>query len=121
VHEAVPVGHGVDHVDEPGSDPFLQRLPQGPLGQVEGGAHRGGDTYLPRLDRLAPPILFLAGARNREFLPVSTARTVRLLRQADDTDLYERQVIDGYGHMDCFIGRRAAVDVLPRIGDHLTR
>jgi cholesterol oxidase len=36
-------------------------------------------------------------------------------------DLYTRQVIDGYGHIDCIFGRDAASDVFPHILAHLER
>lgn len=79
----------------------------------------GGDRYLPRLDRVDLPILFLAGEENQEFFPTASALTMRQLREVNRPDLYTRVVLPDYGHMDCFIGRSAATDVFPVIMEHL--
>jgi cholesterol oxidase len=105
---------------------------------------RGGNSYIcaNRLNRLALPILFLAGAENREFTPRSSEKTWELLASANDFEsferlhsadsnamspgspkapLYERRVLEGYGHLDCFIGREAHRDVFPVINAFLAR
>jgi hypothetical protein len=28
-------------------------------------------------------------------------------------------VFDGYAHMDCFVGKRAAIDIFPSLADYL--
>jgi cholesterol oxidase len=75
----------------------------------------GRDTYLPHLERLAVPISFIHGARNREFLPAATRKTYQLLCRTNGEHWYKRYVIPKYGHMDCFIGKNAATDVFPLI------
>jgi cholesterol oxidase len=75
----------------------------------------GRDVYLPHLDRLAIPITFLHGARNRLFLPEGTRRTLQVLAQANDARLYQRVEFPAYAHMDLFIGRHAAADVYPEV------
>jgi cholesterol oxidase len=79
----------------------------------------GNEVYLPHLDRLAIPISFIHGARNECFLPESTEITLRLLAQANGSSLYKRQVIPGYGHIDCIFGKNAANDVYPFVLEHL--
>lgn len=79
----------------------------------------GRDTYLPHVDRLRLPILFLAGDHNRIFLPSTSARTLQWLRDANGPDLYERVVLENYSHLDGFIGRDAVRDVYPVILRHL--
>jgi cholesterol oxidase len=80
---------------------------------------KGGDVYLPHLQRLAIPIAFIHGAENVCFLPESTEITYNLLREANGKNLYTRHVIPNYGHIDCIFGKNAAKDVYPFILDHL--
>jgi cholesterol oxidase len=79
----------------------------------------GHDVYLPHVERLRFPILLLAGDQNRIFLPETSARTLAWLRAANPPELYERVVIEGYAHLDGFIGRDAARDVYPTMLAHL--
>jgi cholesterol oxidase len=63
------------------------------------------------------PILFLAGERNRIFLPSGARTTYRRLCEAnpDMQAQYEFQLLKRYGHLDCIIGRNAHLDVFPFI------
>ena len=70
-------------------------------------------------DRLAIPITFIHGEKNECFLPESTERSVRRLSEVNGAQFYRRQVIHGYGDIDCILGRDAARDVFPLIADHL--
>jgi cholesterol oxidase len=79
----------------------------------------GGEIYLDKLSRMAVPTLFLHGAENGCFLPSSTEETLGVLVQVNDPKLYQRRVIQGYGHSDCMFGKQAAHDVYPLISDHL--
>jgi cholesterol oxidase len=81
----------------------------------------GRDVYMPHFDRLRIPITFLHGAENACFLPESTATSFDVLRAANGTALYRRQLISGYGHIDCIFGRNAARDVYPFVLEHLER
>jgi cholesterol oxidase len=81
----------------------------------------GRDVYLPHVDRMALPILFVHGAENACFKPESTARTLERLAEVNGRQLYERQVIPGYGHIDCIFGKDAARDVFPLIVAHLDK
>jgi cholesterol oxidase len=82
-------------------------------------AAHGEEAYLSHLDRLAIPITFIHGGRNRCFLPKSTRLTYELLAAANGKALYSRHVIPGYGHSDSIVGKNAASDVYPYIARHL--
>jgi cholesterol oxidase len=79
----------------------------------------GDEVYLPHLERLAIPIAFIHGAQNECFLPDSTEMTIRVLAEANGSNLYKRQVIPGYGHIDCIYGKNAVNDVYPFVLEHL--
>ena len=80
----------------------------------------GDEVYLPHLDRLALPILFVHGEKNECVLPRATEITLEQLTQANGPSWYSRTVIPEYGHVDCIIGQHASRDVYPKILDHLT-
>ena len=79
----------------------------------------GNDTYLPNFDRLNLPILFIAGAENRLFLPESSRILHDKLVAAFGPAKFRRIVVPGYAHMDCFVGKDAAKDVYPDLLDWL--
>ena len=79
----------------------------------------GEDAYLPHVNRMAIPTLFIHGANNACFRPESTVRTVRRLTEANGNGLYERREIPGHGHIDCIFGKNAAIAVFPLIRRHL--
>jgi cholesterol oxidase len=81
----------------------------------------GDDAYLPETDRLKVPIAFIHGENNRLFLPDGSRLTYEHLCEANGQDLYTRHVIEGYAHMDCFIGKNASVDVYPLVAAELDR
>ncbi|NMG06504.1 alpha/beta fold hydrolase [Brasilonema sp. UFV-L1] len=81
----------------------------------------GQDVYLPHLERLAIPIAFIHGAENDFFLPEGSEITYKLLREKNGSDLYVRHVIPHYAHMDCFMGKNAAMDVFPTIVTELDK
>jgi cholesterol oxidase len=83
--------------------------------------HLGNDTYMPHVDRLSIPIVFLHGAENHLFLPEGSDETLKLLSYKNDAKFYERIVFPNYAHMDCFIGRNASADVFPDIVAALDR
>ena len=75
----------------------------------------GKDAYLPHIERLAIPIVFLHGAKNRMFLPEGSEITYERCREANGPDLYQRHVFPGYAHLDCFVGRDSVADIFPTI------
>lgn len=84
-------------------------------------AANGDDAYLPFLERLAIPMVFVHGAENACFLPESTAKTVERLTARNGARFYERHVIPNYGHIDCIFGKNAASDVYPKMYAHLDK
>jgi cholesterol oxidase len=81
----------------------------------------GQEAYLPHVKQLAIPIRIVHGAKNRCWLPVSTALTMDWLREHNDPGLYDRVVVPGYGHIDCIFGKNAARDVYPYWLEHLEK
>ena len=79
----------------------------------------GTDVYAPHLELMAIPILFVHGAENDCLLPESTRVTRDVLAERNGAALYQRQVIPGYGHVDCIVGAHADRDVYPYILRHL--
>jgi len=75
----------------------------------------GNDVYLPHVDKLKLPMLFISGSNNDCVLPKSTQQTFDLLCSVNDPQLYSRAEIPAYGHVDCIIGQHAAKDVYPHI------
>jgi hypothetical protein len=66
------------------------------------------------LQRLAGiPIMLFSGGDNHVLNPSCTDKTYGILRDMFGPDLYERHVIPGYGHLDCWMGREAYKDVYP--------
>jgi cholesterol oxidase len=107
---------------------LLGAASMGPFGQLARSTLRGrivradgADTYLDDLAGLRIPITFIHGSDNATVLAGSTAQTYTLLCQAYGTDRYRRHVVEGYGHLDCLIGRHAGRDVFPLIAEHLDR
>jgi cholesterol oxidase len=77
---------------------------------------------LKRLENI--PVLLIHGAKNQVFVPDATVKTVEELRNTnlpmtnmayDFKSIYRREVIPGYGHLDCIVGDRAYQDVYPII------
>ena len=81
----------------------------------------GDDTYLPHVDRLKLPIAIMHGGDNVFLLPEGSERTYEWLREHNPPDLYSRHVVPSYAHLDCFIGKNAAVDVFPLILQEVER
>jgi cholesterol oxidase len=81
----------------------------------------GADRYLSDLSGLRLPVTLLSGSENRVWVPESTARSHQLLSDALGQDLVRREVVEGYGHQDVFIGARAAADTFPVVLRHLDR
>jgi cholesterol oxidase len=67
------------------------------------------------------PICFISGADNQCYLPESTLKTYQRLCDMHGPELYSRQVVPGYGHIDCMFGKNAVVDVYPIILEHLEK
>jgi len=71
------------------------------------------DHHLRRLRGI--PIMLFSGSDNQVLTPESTDKTYTILRDMFGTKGYERHVVQGYGHLDCWMGRKAYVDVFPMV------
>ena len=70
------------------------------------------------------PIMLFSGSDNKVLDPQSTDKTYSILRDKFGPDLYERHVIQNYGHLDCWMGREAYKDIYPLVreqADKITR
>jgi pimeloyl-ACP methyl ester carboxylesterase len=79
------------------------------------------DDDRKHLDRLRLPITLVSGSLNRMFVPESTQLTYDLLERENGAAYYDRILIDGYGHLDCYIGDDARTAVWPRLVDSFAR
>ena len=82
---------------------------------------RGRDVYLSHTDRYRMPISFITGEHNRMFVPRGIDATYDLLRTANGPERYTRRVIEGYAHLDLWLGRDAERDVFPGVLAELER
>ena len=81
------------------------------------GLPRPTSREAPRTDAR---FVFLAGEDNRCFLPESQQRSFELFaRHRPGRDALHR--LRGYGHLDVFLGKRAAQDTFPLILEELAR
>jgi len=67
------------------------------------------------------PIYFFSGSENRVFSPESTDISYMTLRDAGDEEQYERDVFEGFGHLDCWMGEKAAKEIWPRVREHMKK
>ena len=74
---------------------------------------QGRDVYLANTDRYRIPISLITGEHNRMFLPRGIEATHDMLRAANGPELYTRHVVEGYAHLDLWLGRDAERDVFP--------
>lgn len=67
------------------------------------------------------PIFFFSGTDNHVLAPECTMTSYEILRDAFGAQNYERMVVEGYGHLDCWMGTEACVDVYPMVGERVRR
>jgi pimeloyl-ACP methyl ester carboxylesterase len=73
----------------------------------------GGDAYWSNPERFKIPLAFMTGEHNRMFVPRGLERTYDTLVAANGPDLYRSHVIEGYAHLDCWLGEHSDRDVFP--------
>ncbi len=66
------------------------------------------------------PILFFSGAENAVYTPENTDMSYTTLCNAHGREWYEREVFEGRGHLDCWMGPTSYVDVYPRVERHVS-
>jgi hypothetical protein len=94
---------------------------QGIRGHVATNFPEVEDLVTPeRLQRLKGiPIFFFSGSENKAWSPESTDLSYGLLRHTFGKDDYERCVVEGYGHLDCWMSTRAHIDVYPLVRERV--
>jgi len=55
------------------------------------------------------------------FTPEATDMSYTTLRNEFLEGQYERDVFDGFGHLDCWMGERAADVIWPRVKQHMIK
>lgn len=65
------------------------------------------------------PMFFFSGADNKVLSPESTQRSYEILREEFGAAGYEREVVEGYGHLDCWMGTQAYKDVYPMVRERV--
>jgi hypothetical protein len=78
------------------------------------------DDYVAQPVETDARFSLFAGGRNECFLPESQARSHRWL-DGQRRGVHTLHVLDGYSHLDLFLGTRAAVDVFPLMLAELDR
>jgi pimeloyl-ACP methyl ester carboxylesterase len=83
------------------------------------------------MDRLANiPIFFFVGSKNAVLSPAATEKSFENLQHRLGSNAghsssrrpqYRRVVVDGYGHLDCWIGVNAYKDVFPLVREEIDR
>lgn len=73
---------------------------------------RDGTLWLPRLRTLGTPLLMIAGTRDRQCTPAMARGTFETL----GSPRKKLVTVDGLGHFDLLVGRRAEGEVYPAIG-----
>ena len=74
------------------------------------------DDNMQRLASL--PILFIHGSDNVVYSPESTDKSFTKLTTTFQQEGYEYEAFEGYGHLDCWMGKDAAQDIYPRVLAH---
>lgn len=67
------------------------------------------------------PILFLSGTGNMVFTGENTDTSYTTLCNAHGKEWYEREVFQGKGHLDSWMGATAYRDVYPRVRRHVDK
>lgn len=76
----------------------------------------------PNLDRLKGlSILFLSGTENVVYSPETTDTSFTTLTSHFQQAGYERKLLQGYGHLDCWMSESAVDDVYPAVFHHIEK
>ncbi|CZR65496.1 related to cholesterol oxidase precursor [Phialocephala subalpina] len=67
------------------------------------------------------PVMLFSGSDNKVLTPESTDKSYCVLRDSFGCKGYSRHVIQGYGHLDCWMGRESYKDVFPVIRKEVDR
>ncbi|KAH7120954.1 hypothetical protein B0J11DRAFT_589799 [Dendryphion nanum] len=75
------------------------------------------DENIQRLRGLR--MLFVSGGENVVWDPASTNESYALMRDTFGDGSFERFVVDGYGHLDTWMGKESFKDVYPKVHEHI--
>lgn len=67
------------------------------------------------------PIYFFSGSENAVYSPESTDLSYTTLRDLGNEGLYECDVFDGFGHLDCWVGEKASEVIWPRVREQMKK
>jgi pimeloyl-ACP methyl ester carboxylesterase len=118
----------MERIDKPTADLMGSLIPEvvfGFLADTQNLARTKNSFVLTKdelgnLDRLKLPITYVVGELNNMFVPKATRLTYDMLCEANGKAYYQREVIEGYGHLDCITGSNAHQDVFPRFAEALS-
>jgi pimeloyl-ACP methyl ester carboxylesterase len=108
------------HFSQLASVGYSRMFDHGPKRNIELYGSETPPSYLDAT-HLTVPITFLSGQLNNVWRPASTERTYDWLVEANGPGRYTRHVVEGYGHLDTFMGATANVDTYPLMLDQLER
>ncbi|KAF2790259.1 FAD/NAD(P)-binding domain-containing protein, partial [Melanomma pulvis-pyrius CBS 109.77] len=111
---AVPPHH-VRSNEKPATKRAIESGDDGSVGGFADLVLQAGN--MQRLQHLR--IQFLSGGANAVFDPASTAESYEMFRETFPGRRFERVVVEGYGHLDTWMGVGSALDVYPRVGAHV--
>lgn len=77
------------------------------------------DQNVERLRGL--PIQFIVGSENVVYSPENTDKSYTKLTTTFGQGGYQCDVFQGYGHLDCWMGKDAATDIYPTVLAHARR
>jgi hypothetical protein len=55
------------------------------------------------------------------YRPEATDTSYTILRDRFEEGQYERDVFEGFGHLDCWMGEKAAEVIWPRVRAHMVK
>ncbi|MCA9526525.1 MAG: hypothetical protein KC549_09560 [Myxococcales bacterium] len=98
--------------------PLIPQVVMGFCRSAMAAARAGNSLALTRaelasLDGLKLPITYVVGEHNNMFVPEATRRTFELVCEKNGPEQYRREIIKGYGHLDCMVGSTSNQDVFP--------
>jgi len=67
------------------------------------------------------PMMLFSGSDNKVLTPEATDKTYTILRNMFGVSGYSRNVVNGYGHLDCWMGRESYRDVFPMVREEVDR
>jgi hypothetical protein len=67
------------------------------------------------------PVMLFSGSDNKVLSPESTDKSYTILRDMFGAKNYDRHVVQGYGHLDCWMGRESYKDIFPMVREEVDK